>query len=484
MKTKILSLILVALAALSTRAQSMYGDAAKADVKMNYVYSFEEAMQRSRQEGKPVFVNWFADWAVPCHGMNKHVFSNQKFADWMDKNFVCLWIDAVAPENAAWVQKYDAHKMAQYSVLDKNGTMIYRIIGGMPLPAFQETLAMALDPRTTMQGMDQRYDKGERTPKFLRTYVDLLRMSDQYEKSQTILAEYFQLIKEKDLSKAENWKYITYQARNSKDPLFRHIVNNKPAFTKNVGQTTVDDFISSIYFAELFPYACSMQPYDAQKMADVYMELLQCELPDTNAVFGLYEMTKYRGEKNYPKLIQAMRQHLNGEFAEWAMNLDVTLGDLKGLPNADRDIIIEYLRQRAANLQRPPLSYYEIAIRNLENKEGIQFADLTFDQALQQAAAQGKRLFVDCYTTWCGPCKVMNAQVFPDHRLGAYFRDHFIALKIDMEKGEGPELGKQFNIEAYPTMLVLDPDQTVLKRLVGSRGVEDLLNELKELEKK
>lgn len=484
MKKIFLSLLLFAGLSVGLQAQSMYGDAAKADVKMKYVYSFEEAMKLSRQENKPVFINWFADWAVPCHGMNKYVFSDQKFADWMDKNFINLWVNAVAPENEAWVKKYDAHKLAQFTVLDKNGNMIFRIIGGRQLPEFQDLLALSLDPKTTMQGMDARYEKGERNLKFLRTYIDILRMSDQFEKSEQVMTEYFSLVKEKDLPKSENWKYITYQARNSQDPLFKKIMENKTAFVKNMGQRTIDDFLSSTYFAELFPYASSMKPYDASKIADIYMDLMQSELPDTNAVFGLYEMTKYRGEKNYPKLIESMRKHLDGEFSEWAMNLDVTLGDLKGLPNADRDIIVAYLTERSANLQRPPLSYYELAIRNLENREGIQFADLSYEESLKKAAAEGKRVFIDCYTTWCGPCKSMNAQVFPDKRLGDYFRTHFVALKMDMEKGEGVELGKKFDISAYPTLLVLEPDGTVVTRIVGARGVEKLLGELKEVEKK
>lgn len=480
MKKFLLSLLLIA-GVFGSNAQNTEQTPPKPEVKMKYVYSFEEALKKSREENKPIFINWFADWAGPCHGMDQYVFSDQKFADWMDKNFVNLWINAVAGENQSWVKKYDAYRMAQYTVIDKNGDVLFRIVGGHPLPEFQEIVALALDPKTTIPGMDSRYAKGERNQKFLRTYVDVLRYADRDEESNKVLDELFSMIKEKDLPKAENWDYIRYKITSPDSELFKYVVDHKSDFVKNVGQQKVDDLLSYAYFAELFPYASSGKKYDADKMAEMYMGLVKCELPDTNAVFGLYELTKLRGEKKYPELIEAMRKILAGNFSSWAMNLDVTLGDIKELTPAEKKMFIEYLKERSANFERAP--YYDLAITNLQNTEGIQFADLTFDEALKKAGEEGKRVFMDCYTTWCGPCKVMNAQVFPNQDLGKYFDKNFIALKMDMEKGEGPELGTRFGISAYPTMLVLDPDGTVVETIVGARSAEKLLSELKALEK-
>lgn len=41
------------------------------------------------------------------------------------------------------------------------------------------------------------------------------------------------------------------------------------------------------------------------------------------------------------------------------------------------------------------------------------FRDLTYEQALETAKAEKKFVFLDFYTTWCGPCKKMLAEVFP-----------------------------------------------------------------------
>ena len=55
MKKFTLVLNLVCFLALSSFAQSMYGDAVKADVKMKYVYSFEEALKKAKEENKLIF---------------------------------------------------------------------------------------------------------------------------------------------------------------------------------------------------------------------------------------------------------------------------------------------------------------------------------------------------------------------------------------------------------------------------------------------
>lgn len=100
--------------------------------------------------------------------------------------------------------------------------------------------------------------------------------------------------------------------------------------------------------------------------------------------------------------------------------------------------------------------------------QGIEFAhDKTFAEILQEAKAQDKLIFMDCYTTWCGPCKRLAAQVFPDAEVGAYFNASFINTKFDMEKGEGPEISQRYGIRAYPTLLWLDGEGQVRHKVVG-----------------
>ncbi len=64
---------------------------------------------------------------------------------------------------------------------------------------------------------------------------------------------------------------------------------------------------------------------------------------------------------------------------------------------------------------------------------GVDFQHLTFDEALAKAKAEKKLVFVDCYTTWCGPCKHMTNEVFPQEKAGEYFNPRFVCVNFDME---------------------------------------------------
>lgn len=89
-------------------------------------------------------------------------------------------------------------------------------------------------------------------------------------------------------------------------------------------------------------------------------------------------------------------------------------------------------------------------------------------EAIAKAKAAHKRVFLDCYTSWCGPCKLMAREVFPTDSAGQYMNPRFVNLQIDMEKGEGPELAKRLQVTAYPTFIIFDSDGAELNRFLGS----------------
>jgi len=108
-------------------------------------------------------------------------------------------------------------------------------------------------------------------------------------------------------------------------------------------------------------------------------------------------------------------------------------------------------------------------------KTGIQFEHITLEQALEKATAEKKLIFIDVFATWCGPCKYLSADVFPDAELGEYYNEQFICLKVDGEKGEGPEIMSRFELDSYPTLLFLDSQGNLLRKRVGASGPGTLL---------
>ena len=88
--------------------------------------------------------------------------------------------------------------------------------------------------------------------------------------------------------------------------------------------------------------------------------------------------------------------------------------------------------------------------------QGINFEHGTWDEILAKAGKEGKIVFMDAYTTWCGPCKMMSKSTFTDARVAEFYNKNFICAKIDMEKGEGPALSERYGVQAYPTLLFVN----------------------------
>ena len=107
--------------------------------------------------------------------------------------------------------------------------------------------------------------------------------------------------------------------------------------------------------------------------------------------------------------------------------------------------------------------------------QGIRFAEGSWKELLETAKKEGKLIFVDCYTEWCQPCKQMEQQVFPSKKVGKFYNEHFINVKMDMEKGEGPVILNTYKINAFPTLLFVNGEGGEVYRIVGSKKEAELL---------
>ena len=109
----------------------------------------------------------------------------------------------------------------------------------------------------------------------------------------------------------------------------------------------------------------------------------------------------------------------------------------------------------------------------------VKWEEGTLAQALTKAKESGEKLvFLDCYATWCGPCKYMANTVFTTKEAGEYFNKKFVNIKIDMEKGEGINLARQFRIKGYPTFIILNSNGKELGRIVGGAEIKQFIQKV------
>ena len=101
--------------------------------------------------------------------------------------------------------------------------------------------------------------------------------------------------------------------------------------------------------------------------------------------------------------------------------------------------------------------------------QGIQFAEgKTFQQLVDSAKQTGKMLFVDCYTKWCGPCKMMHPVL---EQLKKELGDSIRVIKVDIDKNESTAM--QMRIQSVPTLMLFQSGE-MKWRQSGAMSLADL----------
>lgn len=119
--------------------------------------------------------------------------------------------------------------------------------------------------------------------------------------------------------------------------------------------------------------------------------------------------------------------------------------------------------------EKPPIH------ANITTADKINFVENDWNAAVKKASAQKKYIFVDCYATWCGPCKMLKIQTFSNKKVADFFNEKFVNVSIDMEKGQGPKLAEQWKIQAYPTLIIFDENAKPVLGTMGFMKADDLM---------
>lgn len=107
----------------------------------------------------------------------------------------------------------------------------------------------------------------------------------------------------------------------------------------------------------------------------------------------------------------------------------------------------------------------------------------TLEQASAKAKAENKLIFLDCFTTWCGPCKMMARDVFTQPKVGDFMNPRFVNIKIDMESAYGAPLAKKLQVTAFPTFIIFNADAQEIARFLGSSPADEFIQTVGEKSK-
>jgi thioredoxin-related protein len=127
---------------------------------------------------------------------------------------------------------------------------------------------------------------------------------------------------------------------------------------------------------------------------------------------------------------------------------------------------------------------------------------LTLDEALAKQKKQPKPIFMDVYTDWCGPCKMLDKDTFQNPEVINLINKNYYAVKFNAEgdntvnykgvaygnpgyepnrrgRNSAHDFTKFLKVQGYPCMYILDKVGEVQESILGYKTHDELLKILK-----
>lgn len=124
--------------------------------------------------------------------------------------------------------------------------------------------------------------------------------------------------------------------------------------------------------------------------------------------------------------------------------------------------------------------------------QGLRFDEQSsWSQIKAQAKKENKFIFMDCFATWCGPCKYMTNTIFPQEEVGKFMNDKFISVAVQLDTTDndnayvqswfkdGKEIAKEYGVNVFPTYLIFSPDGEAVHRFVGASPAPEFIERVK-----
>lgn len=206
--------------------------------------TWEEALQKAKEENKLIFVDGYTAWCGPCAYMAKNIFPLKEVGDFYNENFICMKID-MEKEGKELAKRYNVVAYPTFLFITEEGYVAHRAAGGLKEEAFIALGEKALE--IGHNGYEERFAKGERNDTFLKAYIQELLKNHQADCVENVLN---QLYEEKDkhlLRDEDYWIAFDCCAENINAPLSLAFLKDYKKLSKIHGAFNVDQKVRNLY---------------------------------------------------------------------------------------------------------------------------------------------------------------------------------------------------------------------------------------------
>ena len=292
--------------------------------------SLQEAFIQAKEQHKLVFVDCYTDWCIPCKQMEAGVFKVDSVATFFNSTFINVKINMEQGEGPAALKKYAIGAFPSYLLIDGDGKLLYKFVGGMPAEKFMAHVKSGMKADNPEAVMLARYARGDRQPALLRNLILLKLRQMEIGEGKRMNEELMDLLTPVQRALPENWvlfeenRYAMYLS-NVDTRNFNYLVDNWKDFAATNNKDSVDHKMSFIFRKLagecLEGYHFKKTPYKKEDFEKYKQQISATDMPDKSQLLTLIEMAQAAGEKDYQLVTKLFEKNIS-KFSE--ANLRIT----------------------------------------------------------------------------------------------------------------------------------------------------------------
>ncbi len=224
-----------------------HGMVAQSELKFQKL-EWSEALSMAKSENKLIFLNAMAEWSQPCKLMEEFTYSDPEVGEFYNQSFINMSVDM---EVFPWTELAERYSVFLYPTLlfiNGNGKVVHRGCGAMESTAMIQLGKTALDPEQRLEGIQKKYDEGNRDPEFLAEMSMMLNEACLDQSSW--VDHFFGELEQNQWTSKPAWTMINFNVQDPYSPYFQYLMKYRDLYVMNYGKDTVDQKIYDVLLSQ------------------------------------------------------------------------------------------------------------------------------------------------------------------------------------------------------------------------------------------
>ncbi|WP_099291565.1 TlpA family protein disulfide reductase [Butyricimonas sp. Marseille-P3923] len=329
--------------------------------------SWNEALAESRKTGKPIFMDCYTVWCVPCKRLAQEVFTKPEVGEYFNSRFINVKMDMGTDQGKELNKRYKVTGYPTLLFLDKDGNMSHRIVGAPDGKILLREAVRAIEGNG-YTSMNRMYTEGNRQPGFIQNYMEVLDVAGEGKKAADICLEYFDTLDKTKLKEREYWDLFIKYVKDVDSDEAKYVYKNRKEFINLYGEKEVNRKLFQLYNGGAYRYwkeEDGIGVFDEKGFEKYVRDLLKRDIDRKEQIISDARMNYAMKAGNWAEFVRLGSERLqageNSEFIvyNWGLRVNMACKDM-----VLREEVAKWMEQFAMACDRKPNAKESASLKN------------------------------------------------------------------------------------------------------------------------